>query len=170
MVATATNPAAETAQINFVNVVMSVLPGHQGWDQYPSADVCCFNAAPEPEVKKLFQNATRPFTRRSATLRDRAALFNPRAYPMTMTSRVIATVAASLLLAGTAFAQTTAPAAKPAAAPASKMAPAAKMEKPRTAASLECSKEADAKGLHGKERKKFRSECKAKAAKSAKTN
>jgi hypothetical protein len=45
------------------------------------------------------------------------------------------------------------------------MAPAAKAEKPRTAASLECSKEADAKGLHGKERKKFRSECKAKAAK-----
>ena len=89
---------------------------------------------------------------------------------MTMTSRVIATVAASLLLAGTAFAQTTAPAAKPAAAPAPKMAPAKKMEKPRTAASMECSKEADAKGLHGKERKKFRSECKAKAAKSAKTN
>jgi hypothetical protein len=88
---------------------------------------------------------------------------------MTMTSRVIATVAASLLLAGTAFAQTTAPAAKPA-APASKMAPAAKTAKPRTAASLECSKEADAKGLHGKDRKKFRSECKAKAAKSAKTN
>ena len=25
---------------------------------------------------------------------------------------------------------------------------------------MECSKEADAKGLHGKERKKFRSECK----------
>jgi hypothetical protein len=50
------------------------------------------------------------------------------------------------------------------------MAPAKKMEKPRTAASIECSKEADAKGLHGKERKKFRSECKAKAAKSAKTN
>ena len=39
----------------------------------------------------------------------------------------------------------------------------AKTEKPRTAASLECSKEADAKGLHGKERKKFRSECKAQA-------
>ena len=46
---------------------------------------------------------------------------------MTMTSRFIATVAASLLLAGTAFAQTTAPAAKPA-APASKMAPAAKTD------------------------------------------
>jgi hypothetical protein len=89
---------------------------------------------------------------------------------MTFSSRALATVAATLMLAGTAFAQTTAPAAKPAAAPASKMAPAAKTEKPRTAASLECSKEADAKGLHGKERKKFRSECKAKAAKSAKTN
>jgi hypothetical protein len=57
-------------------------------------------------------------------------------------------LAASLLFAGAAFAQT------------STAAPAAKAEKPRTAASLECSKEADAKGLHGKERKKFRSECK----------
>jgi hypothetical protein len=82
---------------------------------------------------------------------------------MTMSSRVIAIVAASLLLGGTAFAQTTAPATP--AAPASKMAPAAKKaQKPHTAASLECSKQADAKGLHGKERKKFRSECK-KAAK-----
>jgi len=51
--------------------------------------------------------------------------------------------------------------------PTAKTAPA-KMAKPkteRTAASLECSKQADAKGLHGKERKKFRSECKAGAAK-----
>jgi psiF repeat len=31
--------------------------------------------------------------------------------------------------------------------------------KPRTAASIECSKQADAKGLHGKARKKFRSAC-----------
>jgi hypothetical protein len=30
----------------------------------------------------------------------------------------------------------------------------------RSAASLECSKEADAKGLHGKMRKEFRSKCK----------
>ena len=60
--------------------------------------------------------------------------------------------AASLLLAGAAYAQTAAPAASP--------APAAKMTKPHSAASIECSKEADAKGLHGKERKKFRSECK----------
>ena len=33
-------------------------------------------------------------------------------------------------------------------------------EKPRTAASIECSKQADAQGLHGKARKKFRSKCK----------
>ena len=78
---------------------------------------------------------------------------------MTLSSRVAATAIASLFLMGSAFAQTT-----PAATPA---APAAKMDKKpvvHTAASLECSKEADAKGLHGKERKKFRSECKKSAA------
>lgn len=32
--------------------------------------------------------------------------------------------------------------------------------KERTAKSLECSKQADAKGLHGKDRKIFRSKCK----------
>ena len=83
---------------------------------------------------------------------------------MTLSSRAAATAIASLLLMGSAFAQTTAPAATPA-APAA--APAAKMDKKpvvHTAASLECSKEADAKGLHGKERKKFRSECKKTAA------
>ena len=31
---------------------------------------------------------------------------------------------------------------------------------PRSAASIECSRQADAKGLHGKVRKKFRSKCK----------
>ena len=61
--------------------------------------------------------------------------------------------AASLLLAAPSFAQTAAPAP----------AKSEKAEKPRSAASIECSKEADAKGLHGKERKKFRSECKAQA-------
>jgi hypothetical protein len=61
-------------------------------------------------------------------------------------------LAASLLLVTPTFAQTAAPAA-----------PATKAEKPRSAASMECSKEADAKGLHGKERKKFRSECKKEA-------
>jgi invasion protein IalB len=67
-------------------------------------------------------------------------------------------LAASLLLAGSAVAQTPSPAASPAPA----VAPG-KSTKPHTAASIECSKEADAKGLHGKERKKFRSECKAQA-------
>ncbi len=74
-------------------------------------------------------------------------------------------VAFSLMLAGSAFAQsTTAPAP---AEPAAKTAPAktSKVKTERTAASLECSKQADAKGLHGKERKKFRSECKAGATK-----
>jgi hypothetical protein len=74
-----------------------------------------------------------------------------------------ATAIASLLLMGAASAQTAAPAAKTD-APKAEKAPA-KAEKPHSAASLECSKEADAKGLHGKERKKFRSECKATAAK-----
>ncbi len=81
-----------------------------------------------------------------------------------------ATAVASLLLMGAASAQTTAPAA-PAKTEAPKAAPAAKTEKApvvHSAASLECSKEADAKGLKGKERKKFRSECKANAAKADK--
>ena len=72
----------------------------------------------------------------------------------TMSSRALATAFASMLLMGSAFAQPPAPAAK-----TDTKAPTA-----RSAASLECSKEADAKGLHGKERKKFRSECKKAAA------
>ena len=89
---------------------------------------------------------------------------------MTISSRVAVAAFASLLLASSAFAQgTAAPAAKSdtktdAAAPADK-----KMAKPHSAESLECSKEADAKGLHGKERKKFRSECKKDAAGKAKS-
>jgi psiF repeat-containing protein len=77
-----------------------------------------------------------------------------------------ATAVASLLLMGAASAQTAAP--KTDAPKADTKAPAAKAEKApvvHSAASLECSKEADAKGLHGKDRKKFRSECKATAAK-----
>jgi psiF repeat len=79
---------------------------------------------------------------------------------MTISSRAAATAFASLLLMSSAFAQATAPATP---APATKAAPA-KAEKPRTAASLECSKDADTKGVHGKERKKFMSECKKAAA------
>jgi hypothetical protein len=37
---------------------------------------------------------------------------------------------------------------------------AKKEQAPRTAKSLECSKQADAKSLHGKPRKKFMSSCK----------
>ena len=82
---------------------------------------------------------------------------------MTFLSRAIGTVSVCCLLAGPAFAQAPAPApaAKTTPAPAAK----AKAEKPRSAASLDCSKQADEKGLHGKERHKFRSKCKRDAAK-----
>lgn len=74
---------------------------------------------------------------------------------MTFTSRLAVVALASLLATGTAFAQTAAPAAKTdTAATVDKKAP-----KERTAESLECSKQADAKGLKGKERKKFRRDC-----------
>ena len=58
----------------------------------------------------------------------------------------------ALLSTGVGYAQTPAPAAK--------TETPGKAAKPRTAKSLECSKEADAKGLHGEARKKFRSQCK----------
>jgi hypothetical protein len=95
------------------------------------------------------------------------ALLQSEVFPMmTISSRAAATAFASLLLMSSAFAQGTAPATP---APATKMAPAEKKaEKPRTAASLECSTEADTKGVHGKERKKFMSECKKAAADKAK--
>jgi hypothetical protein len=69
----------------------------------------------------------------------------------TMKIRTVLAAAATLALisGGTVYAQT---------APADTAATPAKKE--RSAKSLECSKQADAKGLHGKERKKFRSECK----------
>jgi hypothetical protein len=72
---------------------------------------------------------------------------------MTIKMFLAAVSTVALLSGGVAVAQTAAPAAKPAAT-------AAKPKKERTAKSLECSKQADAKGLHGKERKKFRAECK----------
>ena len=85
-----------------------------------------------------------------------------------ISSLVTATAIASLLLIGSASAQTTAPAKTEAPKTETKAPAEKKTEKQRTAASLECSKEADAKGLHGKERKKFRSECKKAAADKAK--
>ena len=69
-------------------------------------------------------------------------------------------IAAAMLVAGTAFAQTpSTPMAKGSAA----AAPTAKSTKApvvRTAKSLDCSKQADAKALHGKPRKSFMSSCK----------
>jgi hypothetical protein len=87
---------------------------------------------------------------------------------MTKISSLATATAVSLLLMGSAFAQTTAPAKSETTKTESKAPAEKKAEKPRTTASLECSKEADAKGLHGKERKKFRSECKKAAAEKAK--
>jgi hypothetical protein len=69
-----------------------------------------------------------------------------------MMKTMIAAIVASTLIAGAAVGQT------PAATPAAK--PAAKAPVVRTAKSLECSKQADAKGLHGKPRKSFMSSCK----------
>ena len=84
---------------------------------------------------------------------------------MTISSRAAGAALASLLLMSPAFAQTTAPATPAPAAKTAPMAPAEKKAvKPRTAASVECSKDADTKSLHGKERKKFMSECKKAAA------
>jgi hypothetical protein len=70
---------------------------------------------------------------------------------MTISSRAALAAFASLMLASSAFAQGTT-----AAAPAAKMEKAEKAHSPE---SLDCSKQADDKGLHGKERKKFRSAC-----------
>jgi hypothetical protein len=58
--------------------------------------------------------------------------------------------------AGAALAQAPAPSTAPAAQPA---APAASATD-KNAISKSCSDQANAKGLHGKERKKFRSDCK----------
>lgn len=76
---------------------------------------------------------------------------------MKISSRLAAVAVVSLFFAGSALAQTAAPAA----------APAKKAEKPHSPESIACSKQADEKGLHGKDRKKFRSEC-MKEAKGAK--
>jgi len=86
-----------------------------------------------------------------------------------ISSLITATAIASLFLMGAVSAQTAAPAKteapKTETTKTETKAPAAKKaEKPRTPGSLECSKQADEKGLKGKERKKFRSACKKEAA------
>ncbi|KQT15655.1 MAG: PsiF family protein [Bradyrhizobium sp.] len=78
---------------------------------------------------------------------------------MIFSFRLAVIALASLLITGAASAQTAAPAAKTDAAVTTEKKTA--ME--RSAESLECSKQADTKGLKGKERKKFRRECKKEA-------
>lgn len=85
-------------------------------------------------------------------------------------TRAIATIFASAMLADSAFAQATSTPSTTAPATTKSEPAEKKAEKPRSAASLECSKEADAKGLHGKDRKKFRSECKKNAKGDSKAN
>jgi psiF repeat len=73
-------------------------------------------------------------------------------------STVVAAIVFSLAIGGVALAQSPQPAADhPAAAPAAGM--------DMKAVSKACSDQANAKGLHGKERKKFRAECKHKGGK-----
>ena len=64
---------------------------------------------------------------------------------------------------GVAFAQT--PASNPPAPAAQSAAPAKMSPDEKKAISKSCSDQANTKGLHGKERKKFRSECKHNAGK-----
>ena len=82
---------------------------------------------------------------------------------------IIFTLAAVALLSGAADAKPKVPSANSTGvAPSVATAPAAgstspsarAAAKPRTQVSLDCSSQADAKGLHGKERRKFRRECK----------
>jgi invasion protein IalB len=92
----------------------------------------------------------------SASKANFSAFSSQEVSRMTLSARLAATAIASLLLTGSAFAQATA--TPPA---ADKAAPAATTDKKvHSAASIECSKEADEKGLKGKARKKFRSACK----------
>jgi hypothetical protein len=86
-------------------------------------------------------------------------------------SAVVLLVGAGLLLAGAsgAFAQSPAPTkpAATAATPADKASPDKKAAADKKAISKECSDQATSKGLHGKERKAFRSECKRNGGKPA---
>jgi hypothetical protein len=70
------------------------------------------------------------------------------------------------LWAGAALAATTTPAAQtPPAAGKTEDKSKSEATKVHSPESIECSKQADAKGLHGKERKTFRSDCKKKLLK-----
>ncbi len=82
---------------------------------------------------------------------------------------LISVLTAALLLGGAVQAKPKAaasnamapstPAAASSTSPVSAASAAKAAPKPRTAISLDCSKKADAKGLHGKDRKSFRRGC-----------
>jgi len=72
---------------------------------------------------------------------------------LTMRSLVIVALLSVVIGAGPALAQTNSPAAAP------------MSQDQKKAVSKSCTDQANAKGLHGKERKKFRSECKKAAGK-----
>jgi hypothetical protein len=76
---------------------------------------------------------------------------------MKISAFVSAFAVSAVLMGGVALAVEAAPAAKPMAAPAA--SPMAASKGVETPASAECYKQADAKGLHGKPRKKFHREC-----------
>ena len=70
---------------------------------------------------------------------------------------------AGAMWATMALAQTSPPPAAPPAGPAAAAKPTAKGKAttaPQTPEGIECSKQADAKGLHGQERIRFRANCK----------
>jgi hypothetical protein len=94
-------------------------------------------------------------------LRFAGAQTTPKENMMTKTSFVAAILLSLAVGFGTAWAQDQSQAPAPAAAPAAK-APKAEMSPEKKAISKKCSDLANAKGLHGKERKKFRADCKRK--------
>ncbi len=82
-----------------------------------------------------------------------------------MRSLLLVGIVVTALSASALFAQTTTPPPTVSPPVAGKMIPktspkTTKAAAPRTAESLECSKQATAKGLHGKPRKAFRAKCK----------
>jgi hypothetical protein len=72
--------------------------------------------------------------------------------------RLLVATALTFALGGYASAEVTAPASPT--APSAARTTTAPASQPKSAVSKACSAQADAKGLHGKERKKFRSNCK----------
>lgn len=89
---------------------------------------------------------------------------------MTMIKTALAATALAFALSTGAFADPAATSTTTPPATTTKTAKVKTPAKPRSAESIECSKQADAKGLHGKPRKEFRASCMKAAKPAAKTN